>query len=69
METYDYTILGGTICGIVMVIGGIVLIYKGALKLEVASKDPALTLELFQKHFRLTTNVPALGIFVIGLCL
>lgn len=67
METYDYTILGGTICGIVMVIGGIVLIYKGALKLEVASKDPALTLEVFKKHFTLTTNVPALGIFVIGL--
>lgn len=67
METYDFAILGGTICGIVMVIGGIILLYKGALRLEVASKDPALTLELFQRQFRLTTNVPALGIFVIGL--
>lgn len=67
MTTLDCTILGGTICGIFMVFGGIVLLYKGSLKLEVASKDPALTLELFRKQFRLTTNVPALGIFMIGL--
>jgi hypothetical protein len=67
MTTYDYTLLGGTFCGIIMVVGGILLLYKGAIKLEVASKDPALTLEVFEKQFKLTTHAPALGLFVIGL--
>ncbi len=67
MTTFDYTILGGTICGIMMVLGGFILLYKGAIKLEGASKDPALTLEVFEKQFKLTTHAPALGLFVIGL--
>lgn len=67
MATLDITIIGGTICGIIMVVGGILLLYKGAIRLEVASKDPSLTLELFAKQFKLTTHAPALGLFVIGL--
>lgn len=67
MTTYDFAILGGTVCGIVMVVGGILLLYKGSIKLEVASKDPALTVEVFEKQFKLTTHAPALGLFVIGL--
>jgi len=66
MTTYDLALIGGTVCGIIMVTGGIILLYKGSIKLEVAAKDPALTLELFQKHLKLTTSVPALGLFVIG---
>ena len=42
MTTYDLAIFGGTVSGIIMVLGGIVLLYKGAIKLEVASKDPLL---------------------------
>jgi hypothetical protein len=68
MGTYDYTIIGATVCGIIMVLGGIVLLYKGAIRLEVAARDPALTVEMFQSEFKLTTRVPALGLFVIGLC-
>lgn len=67
MNTYALTNLGSTLCGIVMVIGGILLLYKGAIKLEVASKDPALTVELFERQFKLTTQAPALGLFIIGL--
>lgn len=67
MNTYELSIMGGTLCGLVMVVGGILLLYKGAIKLEVAAKDPALTVELFEKQFKLTTQVPALGLFVIGL--
>jgi hypothetical protein len=67
MTTYDFAILGGTVCGIVMVVGGILLLYKGSIKLEVASKDPALSVEVFEKQFRLTTHAPALGLFAIGL--
>jgi len=67
MTTYDLTIIGGTACGIIMVLGGILLLYKGAIKLEIASQDPSLTVEMFEKKFKLTTHVPALGLFVIGL--
>jgi hypothetical protein len=67
MTTYDLAIFGGTACGIIMVSGGIVLLYKGAIKLEVASQDPALTVEMFKEKLKLTTHVPALGLFVIGL--
>jgi hypothetical protein len=67
MTTYDFTIIGGTVCGIIMVLGGIVLLYKGAIKLEVASKDPSLTVEMFERKLKLTTHAPALGLFVIGL--
>lgn len=67
MATLDIAIIGGTICGIIMVVGGILLLYKGAVRLEVASEDPSLTLELFEKQFKLTTHAPALGLFVIGL--
>jgi len=67
MTTYDYAIFGAIICGIIMVIGGILLLYKGAIKLEVASSDAALTLEMFERQFKLTTHAPALGLFIIGL--
>ena len=61
------SILGGILCGIAMVVGGIALLYKGAIRLEAASKDPALTVDLFNKQFSLATRFPALGLFVIGL--
>lgn len=67
MTPLTASILGGVLCGIAMVVGGILLLYKGAIKLESASKDPALTVELFRKEFTLATRVPALGLFVIGL--
>ena len=66
MTTYEYILLGCVICGIIMVVGGIILLYKGAIKLESASSDPALVLEV-QKKLKLTTHIPALGLFIIGL--
>ena len=67
MSPLTASILGGIVCGIAMVVGGILLLYKGAIELESASKDPALTVDLFKKQFSLSTRVPALGLFVIGL--
>lgn len=67
MTTFDYAIVGSIACGLIMVCGGILLLYKGAISLEVASKDEALTLEIFENQFKLTTRIPALGLFVIGL--
>jgi len=67
MTTFDYAIVGSIACGLIMVCGGILLLYKGAISLEVASKDEALTLDIFENQFKLTTRIPALGLFVIGL--
>jgi hypothetical protein len=48
MSPLTASILGGIVCGIAMVVGGIFLLYKGAIELESASKDPALTVDLFR---------------------
>jgi len=48
-----------------MVLGGILLLYKGAITLNNSSKD-AMSVE-FKKELRITTQYPALGIFIIGL--
>lgn len=51
--------------GLVMVCGGIVLLYKGAISLTNRSAD-AMTVE-FRKELKISTRYPALGLFVVGL--
>ena len=62
----DTVILMAGACGLLMVIGGLGLFYKGAVSLEVASKDEAVQIEFFRR-FKLTTQYPALAFFLIGL--
>jgi hypothetical protein len=64
---FDISIIGSIVCGLIMVSGGIMLLYTGAISLSIASKDENLTLEIFEKQFRLATRAPALGLFIIGL--
>ena len=64
-ELFAYLLLSGPVCGIIMVLGGILLLYKGAITLSGATEG-ALSVE-FRKELRITTQYPALGIFVIGL--
>ena len=64
-DTFSFLLLSGPLCGIIMVLGGILLLYKGAITLSGAAED-ALSVE-FRKELRITTQYPALGIFVIGL--
>lgn len=64
--TFDMVIVLGGVCGLVMVVGGILLFYKGAISLKEASSQGAVDLE-FKKMFRITTHYPALGFFIIGL--
>lgn len=66
MGTWDYILLLGASCGLIMVLGGIVLLYKGAISLTNISGADAFTIE-FKKELRISTQYPALGIFVIGL--
>lgn len=66
MTTYDIAAAAGCLCGLLMVIGGMILLYTGAVSLNKTSKEEAASLE-FKRLFRLTTHYPALGLFVIGL--
>ena len=66
MTTFDIVIFLGGICGICMVVGGMVLLYKGVISLNSAGQAEALNLE-FKKLIRISTHYPALGLFVIGL--
>jgi hypothetical protein len=66
MTTYEIAASAGSLCGLLMVLGGMILLYTGAISLNKTSKEEAATLE-FKKLFRLTTHYPALGLFVIGL--
>ncbi|MGH8094630.1 MAG: hypothetical protein ACREIF_14360 [Chthoniobacterales bacterium] len=66
MTTLDWTIVSSAVCGLVMVVGGICLLYKGAITLQQAGPDEAVSLE-FQKLLKIQTRYPALGLFIIGL--
>lgn len=66
MSPFDWTIIAGAICGVCMVVGGILLLYKGAIKLDEVKSSGAFTLE-FQKFVKIQTSYPALGLFAIGL--
>lgn len=50
-----------------MVLGGIVLLYKGVVTLTGPSDKNALSVEL-KKYIRIQTQYPALALFIIGLC-
>ena len=66
MTAFDLVALMGAACGMSMVLGGIWLIAKGALTFAATPKTEALTLE-WKKQFRLTTQVPGMAFFLIGL--
>ena len=55
MTTFDLSILSGSVCGLLMVVGGLVLLYRGAVTLNEASKEAALSVE-FQKTLKITTR-------------
>ena len=64
--TFSLLLLAGALCGIIMILGGILLLYKGAISLWNVSGEDAFTLE-YKNELRISTQYPALGIFIIGL--
>jgi hypothetical protein len=66
MDTFDVVVMIGGACGLLMVVGGMILLYKGAITLNQASPEAAVALE-FKKTLKITTHYPALGLFIIGL--
>jgi hypothetical protein len=66
MSVFDVVIVTAALCGLIMVAGGILLLYKGAITLTQTSDSEAVSLE-FRRMLKITTHYPALGLFVIGL--
>lgn len=64
--THDIAILSSAIAGFCMVIGGMLLIYKGAIVLAGTDETTALSIE-WKKDFRLSTQAPGIAFFIIGL--
>jgi hypothetical protein len=62
---FTIVVLLSGISGLCMVVGGIVLLYRGTISLSDISKDPALEADL--PKLKIKTYSPALGLFVIGL--
>ena len=65
MNTFDTLCIIGGVCALLMVIGAMVLLYKGTITLSEKNAQDALTLE-FKKMINITTRYPALGLFIIG---
>jgi hypothetical protein len=66
MDVFSIAIIISVVCGLSMVIGGIFLIYKGAMTLAATAAADAITIE-FKKQFRLHSQVPGLAFFIVGL--
>jgi len=66
MDVFSVVIIMAGICGLAMVLGGIWLIYKGAITLAATPAADAITLE-FRKQFRLHSQAPGLAFFIVGL--
>lgn len=65
MTTFDVVVIVGSMCGLVMVIGGIFLLAKGIINFKGSQQDAASV--SFKDVFKVSTSYPALGLFVIGL--
>jgi hypothetical protein len=63
---FDWIVLIGAISGLSMVIGSMILLWKGAISLNVASAREGFTVEL-AKEIKLSTRYPAIALFIIGL--
>ena len=66
MEVFYWVVLIGAICGLCMVVGSLLLLWKGAVNLQRASAEEAITVE-FKNLIRVSSHYPALGLFIIGL--
>ena len=67
ITTFDFIILMGAVCGLIMVVGSMGLLYKGIVQLNAVSPQDAITVE-FRKTVRITSHYPAIALFIIGFC-
>jgi len=64
---FNIVVFIGAICGLAMVIGSMILLWKGSIVLHNANNaDCGLSIELL-KEIKVTSRNPAVGLFIIGL--
>ncbi len=63
---FEYVVFIGAVCGLIMIGGSMLLLYRGSITLDSASRDGTLSIEVLDS-FKATTRNPALGLFLIGL--
>jgi len=63
--TFDLILLMCGLTGVVLVVGSIVLLYQGVIKLAEKSAGSALEAE-YKNYLKLNIRNPALGLFAIG---
>jgi hypothetical protein len=66
MSVFDLAVLLAALCGLVMVCGGIALLWRGAITLASTKARDAISIE-FRKQFRIHTQIPGIAIFLVGL--
>ncbi|MGF1860595.1 hypothetical protein [Photobacterium profundum] len=66
MTIFELSILFSSIAGLCMVIGGMLLIYKGAIVLSSTDATQALSIE-WKEYFILNTQAPGIAFFLVGL--
>lgn len=76
MTTFEIVITCGAICGVLMVVGGMVLLAIGAIKLEAVAPalagpegekaPPAALVLAYKDTVKVTAHYPALALFLIG---
>lgn len=65
-QVFELAVVITALAGFSMVIGGMALIYKGALALAGTDKSQALSIE-WKNELRISTQAPGIAFFVVGL--
>ena len=66
VSPFDFSIYICVVCGLTMVIGSIVLLATGVIKLAEGGKDgQGLSVEI-EKRIKFSTGYPTLGLFLVG---
>jgi hypothetical protein len=66
MNTLDLSLMTSAACGVLMVGSSLLLLARGVIKLSASAREAGFTMELIDK-IKITTGVPALALFLIGL--
>lgn len=62
---HDFASYTSSVCGGMLVLGSIILLYKGVITLSQKSSKEAVSIE-FKNHLRMTSHYPAIGLFMMG---
>lgn len=61
----DFASYSSSACGVFMVLGSMVLLYKGVITMSQKNNEEAISVE-FKNHIRVTSHYPAVALFIMG---